>query len=280
MLYGSFGTSTKGCVLFGKTPRSDIGNVIEDASPVLKSSLLDLVFSRNPSLKSWMFLKYKNFVGYPHLNLLLEIMSSLGGIFESFGKHINIEASQVDSNEDDSDSSKFVSQPHSISRRSNQHETLSDQSGRAKSSNESGVENLSGTLSRHQMLSPATRAPLDFKSNSFEGRKHVKNVDKNQVSDSSGASALRSSSRGVSITLASPGNYLAASYGSTSSQTAWYFDGDPAAMLNLCVFQNGAKERSLNTNSRMVRIIVIRLQVQLLLQMPMKLHWLPKLRKN
>ncbi|XWS25526.1 hypothetical protein CRYUN_Cryun27aG0075500 [Craigia yunnanensis] len=231
------------------------------------------VFGRNPSLRSWMFLKYENLCKLSPTKSVPEIISSLEGIFESFGKHINIEASQVDSDEDDSDPSKFVSQPHLISRISNQHETSSDQSGRGKSSNESRVENLSGQylkphhfplesnlhlnagsshdsggsksmdferhdhgdlsssrssvprdLSSHQMLSPA------FRSNTFEVRNHFNNVDKNQVSNSSVASALRSSSQGVSNALASPNNRFAVSFGSTSSQPAWYFDGDPATM--------------------------------------------------
>ncbi|XVE95022.1 hypothetical protein REPUB_Repub02eG0060200 [Reevesia pubescens] len=274
---GSLRTSTKGSARGGETPGSGSGNVIEDASPVLNScSLLGLVFGRNPSLRSWMFLKYKNLCNLSPSKSVPEIISSLEGIFESFGKHFNIENSQVDSDDDDSDSSKFVSQQHSISRSSNQHETFSDQSGRGKSSYESCVENLSGQylkphvvpletnlhlnagsshdsggsrpmdferhdhgdfsssrssvprdLSSHQMLSPARRTPLAFRSNSFEGRNHFKNVDKNQVSNSGGVSALRSASEGVSNALASPNNRFA-----TSSQTAcaWYFDGDPATM--------------------------------------------------
>ncbi|XP_021284923.1 uncharacterized protein LOC110417061 [Herrania umbratica] len=272
------GISTKGSLLSGETPRSDSCYVTEDASPALKSSLLGLVFGRNPSLRSWMVLKYKNLCKLSPTKSVPGIISSLEGIFESFGKCINIEV-QADSDEDDSDSSNFVSQPHLVSRSSNQHETLTDQSGSNKTSNEICAENLSGQylkphivpleanvhlnagsghdsggsrsidferhdhgdlsgsrssisrdLSSHQMLSPVTRTSLDFRSNSFEGRNHVKNVDKNQVSNTSGASALRSSSGGVSNALASPSGRFGASCGSTSSQTAWYFDGDPAAM--------------------------------------------------
>ncbi|XVE55772.1 hypothetical protein DITRI_Ditri03aG0184200 [Diplodiscus trichospermus] len=251
-----------------ETPGSDSSNVIEDASPVLKSSLLDLVFGRNPSLRGWMFLKYKNFCKLSPSKSLPEIISSLEEIFESFGKCINIETSQVDSDEDGSDSSKFV-QPHLISRSSNQY-------GRGKSSNESCVENLPGQylkphivpletnlysntgsghdsggsrsmdfdrhdhgdlsssrssvprdLSSHRMLSPATRTPSDFRSNSFEGRNHLKSVENNQVSNSGGGSSLRSASGCESNALASPNNRFA-----TSSQTAcaWYFDSDPATM--------------------------------------------------
>ena len=44
---GSLGTSTIGSVLNGETPGSNSGNVVEDASPVLKSSLLGLVILYN-----------------------------------------------------------------------------------------------------------------------------------------------------------------------------------------------------------------------------------------
>ncbi|KAK8646680.1 hypothetical protein V6N13_120460 [Hibiscus sabdariffa] len=267
------GTSTKDSVLTGETPGSDSGNVVEDASPVLNSSLLGLVFGRSPSLRNWMLLKYKKLCKLSPSKSVPEIISSLEGIFESFGKGINIEASLVDSDEDDSDSSKFSGQPNLISRISNQHEALSDQSGRGKSGNESCVENLSGHYlnphtvppetnlhlnagsshdsggsksmdferhdhgdlsssrssvprdpSSYQLLSPASTTPRDFRS-TFEGRNHFKNADMSRVSNSGGASASRSTSEGVSNSLASPSNRYAA-----SSHSVWYFDSDPASM--------------------------------------------------
>ncbi|XP_039069866.1 uncharacterized protein LOC120216564, partial [Hibiscus syriacus] len=244
------GTSTKGSVLTGETPGSDSGNVLEDASSVLKSSLLGLVFGRSPSLRNWMLLKFKKLCELSLSKSVPEIISSLEGIFESFGKGIKIEDSLVDSDEDDSDSSKFSGLTNFISRKSNQHETSSDQSGRetnlhlnAGSSHDSGGSrsmdyerhdrgdlptSRSSVLrdpSSHQLLSPATRTPRDFRSTSFEGRNHLKNADMSQVSNSGGASALRSTSGGVSNALASPNNRFAA-----SSQSVWYFDSDPASM--------------------------------------------------
>ncbi|OMO64464.1 Nucleotide-binding, alpha-beta plait [Corchorus capsularis] len=275
----SIGTSTEDTVLSGEKPASDSGNVIEDASPVLKSSLFGLVFGRNPSLRSWMFLKYKKFCKLSLSNSVPGIISSLEEIFESLGKHVNLEANEVDSDENDYDSSRFHSRPYLVC--SNQPETSNDQSGRGKSSNESYAENISGQylkphiapletslhlndgssndnggprsmdlerrdhgdlsgstsrssvprdLSSHQMLSPATRTPPDFRSSSIEGRNHFKHVDKSQLSNVSGAPPSRSSSEGLSKDIASPNNRFPASYGSTSSQAAWYFDGDPAAM--------------------------------------------------
>ncbi|XP_039023960.1 uncharacterized protein LOC120156772 isoform X2 [Hibiscus syriacus] len=244
------GTSTKGSVLTGETPGSDSGNDVEDASPVLRSSLLGLVFGRSPSLRNWMLLKYKKLCELSVSKSVPEIIYSLEGIFESFRKGINIEDSLVDSDEDDSDSSKFSGQTNLITRSSNQHEILSDQSGRetnlhlnASSSHDSGglrsmdyerhdhgdlSTSRSSVLrdpSSHQLLSPATGTPRDFRSTSFEGRNHLKNADMSQVSNSGDASALRSASGGVSNALASPSNRYAA-----SCQSVWYFDSDPASM--------------------------------------------------
>ncbi|CAB4266217.1 unnamed protein product [Prunus armeniaca] len=50
-------------------------------------------------------------------------------------------------------------------------------------------------LMNHQVLSPVTRSPLEFRSNSFDGRKHV-HLEKNQDAMDFGSSLLRSSSGG------------------------------------------------------------------------------------
>ncbi|KAK8642674.1 hypothetical protein V6N13_012011 [Hibiscus sabdariffa] len=163
------GTSTKDSVLTGETPGSDSGNVVEDASPVLKSSLLGLVFGRSPSLRNWMLLKYKKLCSLSPSKSVPEIISSLEGIFESIGKGINIETSLVDSDEDEDDSSKFSGQPNLISRISNQHEASSDQSGRGKSGNESCVENLSGHYLNPHTVPPETYLHLNAGSSHDSG---------------------------------------------------------------------------------------------------------------
>ncbi|TYJ35250.1 hypothetical protein E1A91_A05G224100v1 [Gossypium mustelinum] len=165
----SLGTSTKTSVLSGETPGSDSCTAIEDSSSVLKSSLLGLVFGKNPSLRNWMLLKYKKLCKSSPAKSVPEIVSSLEGIFELFGEGINMEASLVDSDEDDSDSSKFSSQPNLISRGSNQHETLSDQSGRGKSSNETCIENLSGQYLNPHIVPPETNLHLNAGSSHDSG---------------------------------------------------------------------------------------------------------------
>ncbi|KAI4337044.1 hypothetical protein L6164_015502 [Bauhinia variegata] len=80
----------------------------------------------------------------------------------------------------------------------------------------------------HQILSPAKRPPVDFRSNSFEGRHNFPNVEKNQVSNIDfSAPPVRSSSGGISNILASPKNRLMSPI---ASPIIWCCDGDPLAM--------------------------------------------------
>lgn len=83
----------------------------------------------------------------------------------------------------------------------------------------------------HQIFSPAVRTPVDFRSNSFEGRNDFLNVEKNQVLNMNfNSPPLRSSSGSISNSLASPNHQFMSPTASTKSQIVWCFDGDPAAM--------------------------------------------------
>ncbi|XP_010272361.1 PREDICTED: uncharacterized protein LOC104608162 [Nelumbo nucifera] len=85
-------------------------------------------------------------------------------------------------------------------------------------------------LVKSQLLSPATRKPLEFTKDAFEGGGHLAHFEKNQVSNMDlGLSAMKSTS-GVGITvLSSSKQQFPLRYPSTG-QTVWYSDGDPAAM--------------------------------------------------
>ncbi|KAL2574742.1 hypothetical protein AAZV13_17G205200 [Glycine max] len=83
----------------------------------------------------------------------------------------------------------------------------------------------------HQMFSPAVRTPVDFRSNSFEGRNDFLNVEKNHVLNMNfNSPPLRSSSGSVSNSLASPNHHFMSPTASTKGQIVWCCDGDPAAM--------------------------------------------------
>ncbi|KAL2974133.1 hypothetical protein AAZX31_14G085900 [Glycine max] len=81
----------------------------------------------------------------------------------------------------------------------------------------------------HQMFSPAVRTPVNFRSNSFEGRNDFLNVEKNQVLNFN-SPPLGSSSGSVSNSLASPNHHFMSPSASTKGQIVWCCDGDPAAM--------------------------------------------------
>lgn len=243
--------------------------------PMCSSQLPRLVqaLGKNPSLRSWMFSRYKKLLNLSSSNALPELTSALKRIFESFPEVAKVEGSEIDSDEDDSDPSKYANQQYLVSRFANQHETSRELSGNesnsrvneescddsfadkfsgqyprphgsvgppetdfhsnAGSSHDSGCtrsmeydtgdpgdfscgrSSVPRDLPNPQMLSPAARTPLDFRSNSFEGRNHFPG---------------RSSSGGASNALLSPNHHLPVSYASTTSQIVWYFDEDPSAM--------------------------------------------------
>lgn len=92
-----------------------------------------------------------------------------------------------------------------------------------------GRSSMPRDLLNQSVLSPATRTPLDFRSNSFDGRNFNAHVGKNPASNMEfSLPALRSPSGGITNSF-SPKHHLAAPYGSIA-EIVWFCDGDPAAM--------------------------------------------------
>ncbi|ESR46868.1 hypothetical protein CICLE_v10003334mg [Citrus x clementina] len=220
-------TSTKGKEASSEQLVSDDNHV---GTSVLKSCLLGLALGKNPSLRRWMFSRYKKLCNLSSSNALPELSSALKRIFESFSEVAKEEGSEVDSDEDDSDPSKYANQQYLVARSANQHETSRELSGSSHDSGctrsmeydtgdpgdfSCGRSSMPRDLPNPQMLSPAARTPLHFRNNSFEGRNHFPG---------------RSSSEGASNALLSPNHHLPVPYASTTSQIVWYFDEDPAAM--------------------------------------------------
>ncbi|KAL5844711.1 hypothetical protein ACOSQ4_010669 [Xanthoceras sorbifolium] len=248
-------------------------HVSVDAFPVPKSCLLGLVLGKSPSLRSWVFSRYKRLCSLSSFNVESKITFAMEGIFKSFPELAIVRDIEVDSDEDDSDPSKYVNQQYLVPRIANKHETSREPSGKDSSSrvhdgsrDDSFAENFPGQflkprtsiglvetdhsnagsthdsgstrsmdfetsdhgdfscgrsslprdLSNHQMLSPASRTPLQFRSNSFDGRNHFP--------------AARSSGGGASSGLVSPNHHLAMPYASSTPQLIWHFDGDASAM--------------------------------------------------
>lgn len=240
------------------------------------------VLRKYPSLKSWIFSKYKRLCKSASSEAVSNVASALEGIFKSFADEVKMEDSQEDSDEDGTDPSNYITRQYSVPRIPNQSESSCDMSGKvSKSRGHDGSYGLSGQYSKthssvvpldadlrpntstnhesgglrymdtdaaehedishsqssmprdllnNQLLSPVTRNPLDFRTNSFDGRNRSIQPEKNQVSNMEfSLPVLRSSSGSSNNVLASPRNHLAAAY-STTSQILWYSDGDPAAM--------------------------------------------------
>lgn len=104
--------------------------------PMLSSQLPRLVqaLGKNPSLRSWMFSRYKKLCNLSSSNALPELSSALKRIFESFSEVAKEEGSEVDSDEDDSDPSKYANQQYLVARSANQHETSRELSGNESNS--------------------------------------------------------------------------------------------------------------------------------------------------
>ncbi|KAM5565834.1 hypothetical protein ABKV19_019723 [Rosa sericea] len=246
---------------------SDGNNVFEDAISVSKSCLLGLVLSKDPSLQAWMLSKYKKLCRLPSIS---DFKSALERVFKSFIDVMDVEGNQADSDEDDSDPSRFINRPYLVSRFSNLHETGSDvysdrvsgQHMKARSSvmpleansHSTGSNQDSGgarpmdfeirehgdmshgrssmprDVVNHQMPSPVTRSPLSFRSNSFDGRNHF-HIEKNKDTNLDfGSPSMRSSSGGANSSFESPKCHPVSSYVSPKTQIVWYSDGDIAAM--------------------------------------------------
>lgn len=104
--------------------------------PMLSSQLPRLVqaLGKNPSLRRWMFSRYKKLCNLSSSNALPELSSALKRIFESFSEVAKEEGSEVDSDEDDSDPSKYANQQYLVARSANQHETSRELSGNESNS--------------------------------------------------------------------------------------------------------------------------------------------------
>lgn len=231
-----------------------------------------------------MFSKYKKLCKSSSSKVFNDIKSSLEDVFNSFLGRMDVGDDQVDSDEDDSDPSRFIERAYLVPRFSNQHEACSELYGKdsklrtnngsyhvfysdrvsgqhlkpyssiiplettlsgsnqeswgTRSTNSEirehgdmshGRSSVPRDLMNHQVLSPVTRSPLNFRSNSFDGRKHG-HLDKNQDAMDFGSPLMRSLSGGVNSSFESPRPHLVSPYTSTTTQSVWYSDGDIGAM--------------------------------------------------
>lgn len=225
------------------------------------------VLGKDQSFRHWMFTQYKRFSDLPSFRALTDVKSALEGIFESFSELMNNEDSQVNIDEEITDSLK-----HSTHNSCEISIELSDKKRKLRhcDSLEDGVNDkhrssipldgkhttcsdfdtgglrpmafevqepgglLHGSLpksqdaSKHDYLSFA-KTSLDPEGNSFECTKHSGDV--NQVSKADRKFPTQRVSTGdINSDLVPPRHQSSAPCSSTTSQSLWFSDGDPSAM--------------------------------------------------
>ncbi|OVA09366.1 RNA recognition motif domain [Macleaya cordata] len=81
-----------------------------------------------------------------------------------------------------------------------------------------------------ELPSPVNRKPLDFRNDALEGINHLGQVDDQHSKSDFVLPPTRSACAGAANISPSPEQHSAVRYRSSHSHSAWYFDGDPAAM--------------------------------------------------
>ncbi|KAF7817442.1 uncharacterized protein G2W53_031411 [Senna tora] len=253
---GPTGTSIRGNEV-AKELSTDNCHVSEGDASVQNSCLLKLVLNKDPSLQKWMLYRYmedcqldsdedksdsliclnrshvvpriseehETQIGEPSgkgSNLRVHVGSSDDGFTDKVsGKYVNANSSAV--NLDSESLSKVCpNSDNGVSRPIFPEIGMQGDMPQVRCSAPSD-------LMSHQIPSPAIRPPVEFRSNSFEGRIDIPNIEKNQVSNMDfNLPPLRSSSGGVCNIQASPKHHLMSPI--ARNQTVWCCDGDPASM--------------------------------------------------
>ncbi|CAN0905642.1 hypothetical protein LINGRAHAP2_LOCUS23784 [Linum grandiflorum] len=210
-------------------------------------SLLHLVLQKHESMRSWMFLKYKNFFKKPSsMGDSLAIRTSLEHVFDSFPELKDLGDLQVDSDEDISNPSKRLNQQYLVHMKSSDQDIYGDPHNKDGCSHESGSlrsmdwetsepggsshvrSSMPRDLMNQPVLSPVTRRPVNLRNNSLEARSHNGSGGENPVSAVGFSSpAVQSAPGGFSNTSNSPRQNLGAGHG---CQSMWFCDGDPSTM--------------------------------------------------
>ncbi|KAH7845067.1 hypothetical protein Vadar_025233 [Vaccinium darrowii] len=142
----------------------DGDHALVGASPVLKNCLLGLAVAKDPSLRKWIFSKYKKLSKSSSSEIVSEVSSVMEGIFLSFAEQVKLEDSGVHSDEDDSNPSKYINRQYLVSRSSNQLDTSSEVSRRECKSrvyDRPGSDELTDRFSGQRLKPQGSIVPLE-----------------------------------------------------------------------------------------------------------------------
>ncbi|XP_057794294.1 uncharacterized protein LOC131010671 isoform X2 [Salvia miltiorrhiza] len=217
------------------------GNSLSNCSfALLKNCLLALVLSKDLSIRSLIFSRYRMLCDSASSEIVSDITSVLEGVFESFVQQVKAEDSQIDSVEV---SGRGYPDKHSGSHLKRGSITVNAGSdsfnGESKSVDynygdpgdmASGRMFMQRELLNRQSFSPRARTPRDLRSNSFSNRSHSAQIERSPISNMDLAPpTLRSSSGAANSPFESPKQNVPPPH-SSGNHSIWYSDGDPAAM--------------------------------------------------
>lgn len=107
---------------------SNVGHLGENEAVLLKRCLLGLVLRRNPSLTKWILSRYQRLRKSASSEAVSQITAAFEGIFQYFSELVKVQDTIEDSDEDGSDSSKYVGRQYLVHRISDQHKPLCEAS--------------------------------------------------------------------------------------------------------------------------------------------------------
>ncbi|XP_077221548.1 nucleic acid binding protein isoform X2 [Tasmannia lanceolata] len=109
---------------------SSDNHVPEKALRFSKTCLMGMVINKDPSLRGWIFSRYKKLRKSMSAKAVSEISTSLEEVFESFSELVEEADSQDDSDEDNSDPSKYINRQYLVPKISSRHDSSAEISAR------------------------------------------------------------------------------------------------------------------------------------------------------
>lgn len=147
-----------------RRPVSDCNHFNRNEGGLLKHCLLGVVLQRNQSLKKWIFSRYKKLRKLASSEAVSQVTTAFEGIFKSFTELVKAQDNGEDSDENGSDSSKYVSGQYLVHRISDQHGSLGEASGKDSAFeilDKSGKDELANKISGQYLKRQSSTVSLE-----------------------------------------------------------------------------------------------------------------------